>query len=125
MLSDSRIAFERAKIERAISETGQLFTFFSSIKDEYKEVTGEEEVTSLYGIYRNVYSGYTTVTVGDSGKTTKQYKPMALFLKDEKAEKIQKGHFFYKNGNKYVVNDISDLLGAGFALDASFEVMEV
>lgn len=117
------VEFEKRKLERAIDANGENLIFQRAVLNQFKEETGEnEEVTSVRGIYRETFAGFITVNTGDSGKTTKQYKPMVLFLNTDDTAKIQKGHFFVKNGKKHVVADIKDILNAGYAFDISFEV---
>lgn len=117
------VEFEKRKLERAIDANGENLIFQRAVLNQFKEETGEnEEVTSVRGIYRETFAGFITVNTGDSGKTTKQYKPMVLFLNTDDTTKIQKGHFFVKNGKKHVVADIKDILNAGYAFDISFEV---
>lgn len=108
------------RIRRQILCRGSEYTFLRQGEDKYHQLTGEETVTTIRGIYHEG-NGYISVSKADSTLVQSKKTPMILALMTD-AKPIEQGDYIMVDSKKYRVTGVLNVQNYDVVADISFEV---
>ena len=111
--------FQLHKIRQAIKVNGEMFTFYKTVQNEFKESVLSEDFVAIEGIFHEAYS-QVTINNADDARVKRVPSPSVLLVTREDYMPDTDSVMIYKD-KKYRVIGFKDVSNMGVATEISLE----